>query len=46
MRPPRSQAGLGAHDPTGGKSETTIDVPIGDLRKGYAINGHKSAQES
>jgi hypothetical protein len=31
---------------TNGKSETTIDVPIGDLRKGYAINGHKSAQES
>jgi hypothetical protein len=31
---------------TGGKSETTIDVPIGDLRKGYAINGHKSAQEA
>ena len=30
----------------GGKSETTIDVPIGDLRKGYAINGHKSAQEA
>jgi hypothetical protein len=31
---------------TGGKSETTIDVPIGDLRKGYAINGHKSAQDA
>ena len=31
---------------TDGKSETTIDVPIGDLRKGYAINGHKSAQEA
>ncbi len=31
---------------TGGKSETTIDVPIGDLRKGFAINGHKSAQEA
>ena len=31
---------------SGGKSETTIDVPIGDLRKGYAINGHKSAQEA
>jgi Cu/Zn superoxide dismutase len=30
---------------SGGKSETTIDVPIGDLRKGYAINGHKSAQD-
>ena len=29
-----------------GKSETTIDVPIGDLRKGFAINGHKSAQEA
>jgi hypothetical protein len=29
-----------------GKSETMIDVPIGDLRKGYAINGHKSAQEA
>ena len=31
---------------TDGKSETTIDVPIGDLRKGYAINGHKSAQDA
>jgi hypothetical protein len=31
---------------SGGKSETTIDVPIGDLRRGYAINGHKSAQEA
>jgi hypothetical protein len=31
---------------SGGKSETTIDVPIGDLRKGFAINGHKSAQEA
>jgi hypothetical protein len=31
---------------TDGKSETTIDVPIGDLRRGYAINGHKSAQEA
>jgi Cu/Zn superoxide dismutase len=31
---------------TGGKSETTIDVPIGDLRRGFAINGHKSAQEA
>lgn len=31
---------------TGGKSETTIDVLIGDLRKGFAINGHKSAQEA
>ena len=31
---------------TDGKSTTTIDVPIGDLRKGYAINGHKSAQEA
>lgn len=29
-----------------GKSETMIDVPIGDLRKGFAINGHKSAQEA
>jgi hypothetical protein len=29
-----------------GKSETTIDVPIGDLRKGFAINGHKSAQDA
>lgn len=29
-----------------GKSETTIDVPIGNLRKGYAINGHKSAQDA
>jgi hypothetical protein len=31
---------------TNGKSETTIDVPIGDLRKGYAINGHKSAEDA
>ena len=31
---------------TDGKSETMIDVPIGDLRNGYAINGHKSAQEA
>jgi hypothetical protein len=31
---------------TNGKSETTIDVPIGDLRKGFAINGHKSAQDA
>jgi hypothetical protein len=31
---------------TDGKSETVIDVPIGDLRNGYAINGHKSAQEA
>ena len=31
---------------TNGKSETMIDVPIGDLRQGYAINGHKSAQEA
>ena len=31
---------------TDGKSETVIDVPIGDLRKGFAINGHKSAQEA
>ncbi len=31
---------------TDGKSETVIDVQIGDLRKGFAINGHKSAQEA
>jgi hypothetical protein len=31
---------------SGGKSETTIDVPLPELRKGFAINGHKSAQEA
>ena len=31
---------------TDGKSETVIDVAIGDLRNRYAINGHKSAQEA
>ena len=29
-----------------GKSEATVDVSLADLQKGgYAINGHKSAQE-
>lgn len=29
-----------------GKSETTVNVPLDSLQKGgYAINGHKSAQE-
>jgi hypothetical protein len=31
---------------SGGKSETMIDVPLANLRNGYAINGHKSAQEA
>ena len=31
---------------TDGKSETTIDVPLGVLRQGFAINGHKSAQDA
>lgn len=32
---------------TGGKSETTIDVALTELQKGgFAINGHKSAQEA
>jgi len=31
---------------TNGKSETTIDVPLSTLEKGgFAINGHKSAQD-
>jgi len=31
---------------TNGKSETTIDVPLATLeRGGFAINGHKSAQD-
>jgi hypothetical protein len=31
---------------TNGKSETTIDVPLKTLQTGgYAINGHKSAQD-
>ena len=30
-----------------GKSEATVDVPLRDLQMGgYAINGHKSAQEA
>ena len=28
-----------------GKSETTVKVAMKDLEKGYAINGHKSAQD-
>ena len=32
---------------TGGKSETTIDVPLTQLQTGgFAINGHKSAQDA
>jgi hypothetical protein len=32
---------------TEGKSETTIDVPLTNLQQGgYAINGHKSAQDA
>lgn len=32
---------------TDGKSETTVDVPLNSLRTGsYAINGHKSAQDT
>jgi Cu/Zn superoxide dismutase len=32
---------------TNGKSETTIDVPLRTLQTGgFAINGHKSAQEA
>jgi hypothetical protein len=31
---------------TKGKSETTVNVSLDDLKKGnYAINGHKSAQD-
>jgi hypothetical protein len=30
---------------TGGKSETTVNASLDDLKKGYAINGHKSAQD-
>jgi hypothetical protein len=31
---------------TNGKSETTIDVPLASLEAGgFAINGHKSAQD-
>ena len=30
---------------TGGKSETTVKASMDDLMKGYAINGHKSAQD-
>ncbi|HWC01775.1 MAG TPA: hypothetical protein VHF87_03310 [Methylomirabilota bacterium] len=31
---------------TGGKSDTTIDVPLSQLQSGgFAINGHKSAQD-
>ena len=28
-----------------GKSETTINASLDDLAKGYAINGHKSAED-
>ena len=32
---------------TDGKSETTVDVPLTNLQQGgYAINGHKSAQDA
>lgn len=32
---------------SGGKSETTIDVPLSQLQTGgFAINGHKSAQDA
>lgn len=32
---------------TGGKSETTIDAPLTSLQAGgFAINGHKSAQDA
>jgi Cu/Zn superoxide dismutase len=30
---------------TGGKSETVVNASLEDLEKGYAINGHKSAQD-
>jgi Cu/Zn superoxide dismutase len=30
---------------TGGKSETTVKASMDELQKGYAINGHKSAQD-
>ena len=30
---------------TGGKSETTVKASLDELHKGYAINGHKSAQD-
>src|SRR5207247_5104226 len=30
---------------TGGKSETVVKAAMADLEKGYAINGHKSAQD-
>ena len=30
---------------TGGKSETVINASIDDLTQGYAVNGHKSAQD-
>lgn len=32
---------------TDGKSETTVDIPLTNLQQGgYAINGHKSAQDA
>ena len=31
---------------TDGKSETVVHASLDDLQKGYAINGHKSAQEA
>ena len=30
---------------TDGKSETVVNASLDDLEKGYAINGHKSAQD-
>jgi hypothetical protein len=30
---------------SGGKSETVVNASLDDLEKGYAINGHKSAQD-
>jgi hypothetical protein len=30
---------------TGGKSETVVNASLDDLQKGYAINGHKSAED-
>jgi Cu/Zn superoxide dismutase len=40
------QPAYGLATVTGGKSETTIDVTLASLQSGgYAINGHKSAQD-
>ena len=30
---------------SGGKSETVVNASLDELEKGYAINGHKSAQD-